>query len=102
MAKSKKSAKKKADPVKKKSVKKKAVPAKKKALKKAARRSASSAPTTTSADAAPSTTINPCVCVKFGQFYYCMVQKPDGSFERCPTQTRFKTLQQCQQNVCSS
>lgn len=85
----------------KKSAKKKAAPAKKKAPKRAARRSASSAPTTTPAAAAPSTTITACVCVKFGQFYYCMVQKPDGSFERCPTQTRFKTLQQCQQNVCS-
>lgn len=85
----------------KKSAKKKAAPAKKKALKRSAPRSASSAPTT-SAAAAPEAATTACVCVKFGQFYYCMVQKPDGSFERCPTQTRFKTLQQCQQNVCGS
>ncbi|QNA45457.1 hypothetical protein [Lacibacter sediminis] len=81
--------------------KKKAAPKKKKALKRTASRSASSA-RTASAPAAPAPASIGCVCVKFGQFYYCMVQKPDGSFERCPTQTRFKTLQQCQQNVCSS
>ncbi len=77
----------------KKPIKKKAAPAKKKALKRTASGSPSAAPTASPAG---------CVCVKFGQFYYCMVQKPDGSFERCPTQTRFKTLQQCQQNVCDS
>lgn len=81
----------------KKPIKKKAAPAKKKALK----RSASSSPVT-SATPAPTPTSTGCICVKFGQFYYCMVQKPDGSFERCPTQTRFKTLSQCQQNVCGS
>jgi hypothetical protein len=82
----------------KKPTKKKAAPKKKKALK----RSASRSPTTgISATPAPVTGTTSCTCVKFGQFYYCMVQKPDGSFERCPTQTRFKTLQQCQQSVCN-
>lgn len=42
----------------------------------------------------------PCNCMKFGKFYYCMVQKPDGSFERCPTLARFKTLEACQRNSC--
>jgi hypothetical protein len=84
----------------KKAAKKKAVPKKKKALKRSASRSPSST-SGSSATPAPVTGTTGCTCVKFGQFYYCMVQKPDGSFERCPTQTRFKTLQQCQQSVCS-
>lgn len=50
--------------------------------------------------AAPSAGAVPCTCIKFGKFYYCMVQRPDGSFERCPTLARFRTLAECQQHSC--
>lgn len=79
----------------KKGLKKKAIP-KKKVAKKAI--SESSAQPKSLKRAAPQ--IVPCTCVKFGRFYFCMVQKPDGSFEQCATSTKFKTLEECQKHSC--
>jgi hypothetical protein len=74
---------------------KKAAP-KKKALKKAAKKSS---PPSRALKRGVSPVV-PCTCVKFGRFYFCMVQKPDGSFEQCATSTKFKTLAECQMHSC--
>lgn len=82
------------NPKKKKAARKKSAPKKKSAAKKAT-------PTSKTAnlnrELEPS---QPCTCMKFGNFYYCMVQKGDGSFERCPDLPRFQNLEDCLAQSC--
>jgi hypothetical protein len=83
-----------ANPKKKKAAKKKSAPKKKSAAKKAR-------PTSKAANLNRGLeTFRSCTCMKFGNFYYCMVQKDDGSFERCPDLPRFQNLEDCQAQSC--
>jgi hypothetical protein len=82
------------NPKKKKAAKKRS-PAKKKSAVKKASPKERPATLVRGLEAVPS-----CVCMKFGNFYYCMVQKEDDSFERCPRLPRFRRLEDCQAQSC--